>query len=209
MRRRDDTISLSCRGASRYSYIYSAFGVNAILPTADLHEASATHATLAPVLWKSPNIPPANVTVGSRLLQGHGQARTVPHGVPDRNVDADGGQSSAVDTRLPDSHARDRPFAAGPDFEASAFATLGSHTRHQRDHEHHDSTAPSCEDAHQATAAAYRFSSLPSCSSGSRACDARYRAGSAKNCSISAARHPTIRPPSAIARGKVPSCMRL
>ncbi|POM14000.1 Uncharacterised protein [Burkholderia cepacia] len=209
MRRRDDTISLSCRGASRCSYIYFTLGVNAILSTADLHEAGATHAAPAPVLWKSPNVHPASVTVGSRLLQGRGQARTVPHGVRDRNVDADGGQSSAGDTRLPDLHARDRPFAEGPDFGAAAFATLGSHTRHQRDHGHHDSTAPSCEDAHRATAAAYRFSPLPSCSSGTRACEARYRAGSARNCSISAARHPTIRPPSAIARGKVPSCMRL
>ncbi len=209
MRRRDETISLSCREAPRCSYIYFVFEVNSIVSTADLHESSATHVARAPVLWKSPNIHPANVIVRSRLLQGRGQARTVPHGVPDRNVDVDGGQSSAGDTRLPDSHARDRPCAEDPDFGAAVFAMLGSHIRHQRDHGHHDSTAPSCEDAHRATAAAYRFSPLPSCSSGSRTCEARYRAGSAKNCSISAARHPTIRPPSAIARGNVPSCMRL
>ncbi len=209
MRRRDETISLWCREAPRCSYIYFVFGVNAILSTADLHEASAIHAVRAPVLWKFPNIHPANVTIGSRLLQGRGQARTVPHTVPGRNVDADDERSSAVDTQLLDSHARDRPCVEGPDFGAAVFAMLGSHIRHQRDHGHHDSTAPSYEDAHRATAAAYRFSPLPPCSSDSRASEARYRAGSARNCSISAARHPTIRPPSAMARGNVPSCIRL
>ncbi len=209
MRRRDEAISLSCREAPRYSYIYFCARSDRDISTTHQREATAIHAARAPALRTSPNIHPATVTVGSRLLQARGQARIVPHRAPDRNVDADDGQSSAVDTRLPDSHARDRPCAGGPDFAATAFATLGSHNRHQRDRGHHDSTAPSCEDAHQATAAAYGFSPPPPCSSRSRACEARYRAGSAKNCSISAARHPTIRPPSAMARGNVPSCMRL
>lgn len=49
--------------------------MTAILSTAHHREANATDAARAPILWKSPQMHPVNVTVTSFLLQGPGKRR--------------------------------------------------------------------------------------------------------------------------------------
>ncbi|EDT04214.1 hypothetical protein BamIOP4010DRAFT_2262 [Burkholderia ambifaria IOP40-10] len=162
------------------------------------HECSATHTTRS-----------ADVIAEHRFHSGRGRARNAHYST---RVRIDGGgiaESSAAGTRPHDLHARGTPSAGYPDHVVEAFSTLVSQARRQQGRTRRDWTAPSCEDAHQATTSVHRtsLSSPRACASPVRG--ARYRAGFDRNRSMSAARQPTIRPPNAMAGGNVPSRMRL
>ncbi|PXX23091.1 hypothetical protein NA66_103619 [Burkholderia pyrrocinia] len=151
----------------------------------------------------------ADVIAEHRLHSGYGRVRNTQRAVRDRIGGGGIEESSAAGTRPPGLHARGKPSAGHPDLVAEAFSTPVSHARRQLGRTRRDWTAPSCEDAHRVTTHVHRtsLSSPRACSS--HVCGARYRAGFDRNRSMSAARHPTIRPPNAMAGGNVPSRMRL